>query len=81
MSSQWPLTVSILVFVGTAIVIAVAGTRLVRIVDERSRRSHKRSARDNVAIGAALVNTVLSALGVIVARSAACERRVDARDR
>ncbi len=75
MSRQWPLTDSILVFVGMAIVTAVAGTRLVRSLDERSRQSHKRSARDNVAIGAALVDTVLTSPGVIVARSAVLETR------
>jgi cation:H+ antiporter len=60
MSSQWPLTVSILVFVGMAIVIAVAGTRLVRIVDELADRTGLGEAF----FGMALLGGLTSLLGL-----------------
>ena len=67
MSSQWPLTVSILVFVGTAIVIAVAGTRLVRIVDVLADRTGLGEAFFGMALLGGLTSLSGSVLSVTAA--------------
>lgn len=67
MSSQWPLTVSILVFLGTAVVIGVAGTRLVRIVDELADRTGLGEAF----FGMALLGGLTSLSGSVLSITAA----------